>query len=123
MSKSTCFPLFPLGRRQRLAGIEISWNRITQRITLRAWNASETVDGGDISIREFFDAVGIDIIDCKRALQPWSVAPIEEVARRAAEVRALKAEDARRAAEAEEVARQACLLPLEYDPEARGEHQ
>ena len=52
-------------------GISIQWTRSAQRLDIGGWYDSFVwLDGGTVSLREFFDRLGITEKDCQKA---WEV--------------------------------------------------
>ena len=66
MSETAYFP-----EDAKRIGIDIRWTRSSQRLDIGGWYDSfVALDGGSVSLREFFDRLGITEKDCKNA---WEV--------------------------------------------------
>ena len=50
------------------SGIEVRWTKSAQRIDISGWyNSFVGLEGGSLSLKEFFDKLGITEQDCKKA--------------------------------------------------------
>lgn len=50
------------------SGINITWTRSAQRIDVGGWyDSCVGLEGGSMSLKEFFDRLGITEKDCKKA--------------------------------------------------------
>ncbi len=52
------------------SGVEITWTPSADRIDISGWyDGFVHIQGGSMSLREFFDALGIDMQNCKSAFK------------------------------------------------------
>ena len=70
MSKTIYLPRGDSGRYRAGSGIDITWTPSAQRLDIGGWYDSFVgIESSSMTLREFFEMLGIKEADCKRAFR------------------------------------------------------